>query len=121
MNIALITGSREELTNEGRKLIDPALEWADFVILGDCPTGVDAYVDLKTIREKRHLFTADWDRLGKRAGPERNGRMVAEAVRQKEEGNTVVCFAFPTRTSKGTWDCLRQAARNGIQGRVVPL
>ncbi len=55
---------------------------------------------------------ADWGK-GRGAGNVRNGEMVALGAD--------VCLAFPGPTSTGTWDCLKQAARAGIPGRVYPL
>jgi hypothetical protein len=56
---------------------------------------------------------ADWRRHGRAAGGIRNGEMV------RPGGD--LCLAFPGHSSVGTWDCLRQAARRGIVGRVYPL
>lgn len=55
---------------------------------------------------------AQW-KGGRGAGPRRNGEMVALGA--------VVCLAFPGPDSTGTWDCLKQATRAGIPGRVYPL
>lgn len=51
---------------------------------------------------------ADWDALGKRAGPERNGRMVAKA------GAGAHLLAFPGERSTGTWDCYEQGVAAGL-------
>jgi hypothetical protein len=56
---------------------------------------------------------ADWRAHGRGAGNIRNGEMV-------ELGAEMV-LAFPNRASSGTWDCLKQAAKAGIPGRVYPL
>lgn len=58
-------------------------------------------------------YPADWNRYGKRAGMIRNGEMVATGAD--------ICIAFPGDESVGTWDCLKQAAKAGIPGRVYPL
>lgn len=51
-------------------------------------------------------FDADWDNLGKAAGPIRNQMMVASGAD--------VCLAFPMPSSRGTFDCMRRAACAGI-------
>ena len=59
---------------------------------------------------------AEWTRFGRRAGPIRNGEMVA----LKPD----VCLAFPMRGSGGkggTWDCIHQAADAGIPVRIYSL
>lgn len=52
-------------------------------------------------------FPADWARLGRAAGPERNHRMV--------QAGADMCVAFPMKGSRGTWDCVRQAFDAGIE------
>lgn len=75
------------------------------VVVGDCPTGVDAITReaCETWGLQVKVYEADWDE-GRRAGPVRNGRMVADGA--------VCCLAFPG--GRGTADCIRQAARAGI-------
>lgn len=85
-------------------------------LLGDCPTGLDAFARAYCEREGiRHVvFFADWAALGGRAGPERNGRMVrAGAV-------LGVAFWSGRRDRSGTLDCLSQGTRLGIPFRIVP-
>lgn len=78
-------------------------------ILGDCPTGLD-----KIARDICEEFMIDhtvhvayWDKFGKGAGHERNGRMVADkpdvAFAYREEGR-----------SPGTDNCIEQARHSGI-------
>lgn len=47
------------------------------------------------------MFPADWTR-GRRAGPERNQRMV--------DAGAEVCLGFPMPDSRGSYDCLAKAA-----------
>lgn len=60
---------------------------------------------------------ADWDAHGKAAGHLRNQVMV--------DLGADVCLAFPTPSSRGTWDCVRRAERAGIPVSIdysyVPL
>lgn len=120
--VALITGTREPVPEAEAHLIRAAVEWADIVIVGDCPTGVDAFArDLCEGVTAISVHKADWTGLGKAAGPQRNAAMVREAQAHARGRATVRCFAFPSKGSRGTWDCLRQAADAGIRGRVEPL
>lgn len=53
-----------------------------------------------------HIYRADWNRLGRAAGPERNGRMLREFAPEK-------LLAFPG--GAGTADCVSQAEALGIE------
>lgn len=53
-------------------------------------------------------FPADWDRYGRSAGPIRNRQML------NEEPDLVVAFHDDLDESKGTKDCVAEAARRGI-------
>jgi len=57
-------------------------------------------------------FKADWDNLGKRAGPMRNSQML-------KEGQPDLVVAFPTPKSVGTVDMINKAQRAGI--RVITV
>ena len=52
-------------------------------------------------------FPADWNGLGRSAGPIRNQRMI-------DEGRPSIVFAFPMQGSRGTWDMVRRARTAGI-------
>jgi hypothetical protein len=85
------------------------------VVHGHCPTGADHFADEwatqcvdPDVMVERH--PADWSR-GKKAGPERNQRMV--------DAGADVCLAFPLPTSRGTWHCMRAAERAGIPVQVI--
>lgn len=127
MKVAIITGTRSNDVRDdpaalGRLLT--AIEWADFVVLGDCPTGIDAaarhFCEVSEVWCE--VLRADWGVHGRGAGPRRNGEMVRTAIEAAEErGGVVRCFAFPYVGSRGTWDCLKQAAERGIRGYVWPV
>src|SRR5690606_41427184 len=106
MSRLIISGTREELSAEDRAIvldiIAPYAARASAIGVGDCPTGVDVLV-LEAWPFAAY-FAADWNWLGNAAGPERNGRMVAWCA---ETGG--VLLAFPGPSSRGTWDCVRQA------------
>jgi hypothetical protein len=115
--VFVVTGSREsayslcELVGFTLYLAKP-----EFLILGDCPTGVDAYAKawaiLAGVRYERHI--ADWrGPLRKKAGPARNGKMVARGVLLEAE-----VIAFPRR-GPGTRDCMKQASAAGLTVHVI--
>ncbi len=58
------------------------------------------------------MFRADWDRLGKAAGPVRNQAMVTSG------GDLGV--AFPHPDSRGTWDCVDRMRAAKIHAIIVP-
>lgn len=113
MTTILVTGSRSEPDGLCRA-VWVALDAAepDFLILGDCPTGVDKFARMwaedRSMRFKVHH--ADWLKHGKRAGPVRNSAMVAHGV----EADARV-LAFPRGPSPGTYDCIRKATALGLQ------
>lgn len=58
--------------------------------------------------EEAHL--AKWRTHGKAAGPIRNQHMV--------DLGADICLAFPTPSSRGTWDCVGRARAAGITVRI---
>lgn len=84
------------------------------VLVGDCPTGVDAQVRAWCEYEgvAYTVFYADWDIHGKAAGPIRNREMVAEAH---------VLLAFWDGKSRGTLSAIREAVKAGVDVRIYPV
>lgn len=84
------------------------------VVEGQCPyggAGLLAEYWCETAKEAacwvyHDPFPANWEALGKRAGPYRNQAMV--------DSGGDVCLAFPLMESRGTWDCVRRAKEVGI-------
>lgn len=88
------------------------LRRGDVMVTGDA-SGADSMaaavaVDFGVELVRHH---ADWAKLGKRAGPERNGRIVADCDR---------LVAFWDGHSRGTLDAITQAVRAGKPVRIVP-
>ena len=76
------------------------------LVFGDCPTGADAMA-LKYAEEHKYpykMYTADWKKYGKAAGPIRNQCMV------DTEKPTRGIF-FKAKDSKGTVNCLNYATK----------
>lgn len=117
MKVALVTGSRR-LGIPGRGLVfDMLNEYnPDMVIHGRCPSGADLYAQhwCSLTRTFELPMPAQWTKHGKGAGMERNRYMARMARDMQECGHTVRCFAFPLGESPGTWDCMRQANKWGI-------
>lgn len=118
MTVLLITGSRH-----GRPDVAYWLDrWVDkhgrpsMVVLGDA-RGVDSQA--REWCEKRGLrfsiIYAEWERLGKRAGPVRNQEMVDAA----QPGDWLL--AFPWGDSRGTRDCMRRGVERGLRVYEMPL
>lgn len=107
----MVTGSRDL---EDRDLVEGRLArlMPEQVRVGCCPTGVDRIVREWCARNLQPhqwaVFSADWRRLGKRAGPVRNRRLVRWA---KE--NSAIVLAFP-RGGPGTAHCIELAKRVGL-------
>lgn len=87
------------------------------VHVGDCPTGVDKLVerwcDKHYVMYKR--YRAEWNKLGTKAGPIRNGEMVAGVGKK---GNCVAFYDGKTKSS-GTLDCINQAKKAGLKIKIV--
>lgn len=61
-----------------------------------------------------HTIEANWKDLGRRAGPIRNGLLVAQMPD--------ILIAFPWEGgSSGTWDAITQARAAGIPDKVYPI
>lgn len=117
----LVTGSRDWPDREAvsQVLNETAEQYGRITVVhGACPSGADLYAcqwvtAMRVIRsghtEEKH--PADWERLGKHAGPIRNQQMV--------NAGAALCIAFPYGKSPGTRDCMHRAKLSGI--RVIDL
>jgi len=116
----LVTGSRD--WNDGNVVSEAMLRATDhlganrggpviIVVHGACPTGADAiadrYASMWGWRAESH--PANWDDLGRSAGPLRNRHMV--------ELGADVCLAFIKNASRGATHCARLAEKAGIPVR----
>ena len=83
-----------------------------FVHVGDA-RGADAIVRrfCSSMGVSFEKHDAHWSELGKRAGHERNGRVIAEALE-------LFAFFAPGPPSPGTADCVGQAIDRGIPIRI---
>lgn len=108
----LVTGSRDisERDVEDVSRLLTLFVGHDFVV-GDCPSGVDRLVRL--YYPECEVHRAEWDKHDRAAGPIRNQGMV--------DSGADLCLAFPTKTSRGTRDCMRRARAAGIPVLVMEL
>lgn len=115
----IFSGTREDLSPDDEFFVAERVRryavLSREVAVGDCPTGVDALV--RRLVPHAYVFVADWDRLGKAAGPERNGRMVEWAAEVDDYASRAL-VAFPGHKSSGTWDCVRRAAAAHVRAIV---
>lgn len=113
MKRVLVTGSRDLTIPD--KLFDEIMSAfcdEDTVLITGCADGID-----KCVREyaKRNymvleVYTADWTKFGRSAGPIRNKRML-------EEGKPSVVVAFPGR--RGTQNMINLAYKAGVPVHYV--
>ena len=86
------------------------------VLVGDCPTGVDAavrarYMGQSSVRSLT-VYEAHWKDNGKAAGPIRNKAMIEEAD---------ALIAFWDGKSLGTKNCIKCATDKGIPVLIMPV
>jgi YspA, cpYpsA-related SLOG family len=109
----LITGDRhshcpEPTANILRRLVDRYGN--DLVVVHGAAPGVDqSFAEAcGEVGIPAELHLANWDALGKAAGPKRNREMVELGA------NPCLAFHRTLAASKGTKDCVRQALAAGI-------
>ena len=60
------------------------------------------------------IFPADWDKLGRKAGPIRNSQMLRYAMEQQP-----MLIAFWDGKSSGTGDTVTKARRLGVESHII--
>lgn len=117
----LFTGSRYWPEDDVTAIAD-FMAGAEWVIVGCCPTGVDAIVRRRA-GKRAIVFRAMWrypdGRKNPTAGPDRNQRMVHAAAVARAKGWHVRCAALPLKGSKGTWDCKWKLERHGFKVHLL--
>lgn len=107
----LVTGSREGVWGDLWVVLDQMHRFfgVSNVLVGDA-SGIDAGARAwcESMNVSVAVYVAQWDTYGVAAGPRRNAAMVADA----EVGD--ICLAFPSKNSRGTWDCVRKAKKAGL-------
>lgn len=115
----LVTGSRHWHNREAmRKALERvgAKFTTDRLVLvhGDCKGADRMAAEIVAAWERWTVeaYPADWAGLGRGAGHARNQQMV--------DNGADVCLAFPTASSRGTWDCMKRANLAGVSVWIVP-
>lgn len=100
---------------------------SNLIFHGDCPSGADRLASEWCVWAKQQGFKlvelkypADWQNLGKKAGPARNRAMVAAALIAAQDKSDVVCLAFWDGLSRGTGNCIETAVRAGVRVEITP-
>lgn len=91
---AIICGTRQHLGESKFHKVQAVAKTFDVVITG-CAKGVDSAARFSNPNEACEVFNADWDNLGKAAGPIRNRQMAERLDEYRRHGYTVVVVAFP--------------------------
>ena len=104
---AIIAGGRHFIGNEKHELWLKEIfneNKIDYVISGG-DTGADEFGKNFAIKNRINgiIYSAEWDKYGKKAGPTRNERMAKDAD---------ICILFPG--GRGTADMKRRAALHGL-------
>lgn len=110
--IIVVTGSRKwDKPWRVHTILDSYMPY--MVVEGNCRTGADLHArQWLTMRGlQKRSYTADWDRLGKKAGPIRNRRMLLDYYLYPN----VLLIGFPMAGGSGTQDCMRQALELGMR------
>lgn len=125
--IVLVTGGRTygERIEERERLCDALRVLDPTCVVHGCARGADTiaaewarFWRAWKGRDVREMgFRADWERLGKRAGFERNARMIAWVKERLRLGESVTVLACPG--GKRTADCVRQALRAGLSVKTL--
>lgn len=113
MKLVIITGSRDYV--DSLRLIGPVLLGADMVMHGGAQ-GADAVAHQVAMAQgiPTLVVPAQWDMMGKKAGPLRNLEMVMLAKCLRLAGYEPECHGFPLPQSKGTYHCMRAMREAGI-------
>jgi hypothetical protein len=116
----IVSGDRNWGTTEQREVVLQALDklktawlpWMPIRLAHGAARGVDTIADEmgKLLGYQVIPYPADWDRYGKWAGPERNGRML------DKERPVALVLAFHDNLgwSKGTKNMVEQALADGV-------
>jgi YspA, cpYpsA-related SLOG family len=87
---------------------------ANVIVIHGGAKGADSCADRWAVSNWTGLeiYKADWYKYGKRAGPIRNQIML-------NKGKPDLVVAFPTPSSRGTWDMVRRSQKKKIETIVI--
>lgn len=121
--IHVVTGARDHSRDQDARYWLSTLKEAPYWIIAGGATGVDQVTrEVSLAKGWRFIeIPAPWDARKLKAGPVRNGWMLAAAIRLKAapDKNHIVCVeAFPGPRSKGTWSCIKLAQKLDVKVNV---
>jgi len=92
------------------------------ILVGDCPTGVDAIVRKHWPPDQTEVYVADWNGLGRAAEPRRNQRMIDQrpdlVLAFPGPCTKPVCRGKAAHWSHDTVDAMRRAREAGLAVKV---
>lgn len=116
--VVLVTGAREWIDADA--IADRLRCYPGALVIHGGAHGADMIAH--TIAESWGMHTlceSYFGDVGLRGGPARNALLVDLAATYAAHGYTVVVEAFPTASSRGTWDCVSKAERAGLKVTVT--
>lgn len=114
----LVTGSREWVDERRIRAALATYPRGTVLVHGACPRGADALAD-KVGRElgfEVRRYPAKWRLHGRAAGHLRNQEMIDKE--HQDDQPITLALAFPTKSSRGTWDCVHRLQAAGIEVHV---
>lgn len=113
MRAVLITGSRHWV--DPSPIADAIMDVDPNLIIEGGADGADFHARVYALRTGTAILTwPDEHWGGYITGPTRNGYMVNVAAALKAAGWDVTVLAFPASDSRGTWSCVNQARKAGL-------
>jgi hypothetical protein len=111
----LITGSRDlrDYALVRGILSDYNGHYGPVVVVHGAATGADhlAHAAAKSLAMKPEPHFPDYDRYPPNEAPKKRNQLMVDL-------GADVCLAFPTKNSRGTWDCVNRAKAAGIPVKV---
>jgi hypothetical protein len=88
-------------------------EYGDEIVSGGCPKGGDAFAEViaRDLQIPIKIYYAEWDKLGRCAGFQRNGKIARDA-------NVLIACVAPDRTG-GTEDTIKKFLQIRPKGKLI--
>jgi hypothetical protein len=115
----LVCGDREwkdeDIIYEWLESFNESIDWLEITLIHGAARGADSIADKIARSFAWHVkpYPADWETLGKKAGPMRNREML------KEKPDIVLAFHTDLKNSKGTKDMVLLSVKEGIETHLI--